>query len=167
MKLWSRREESLRSEIQDHLDREISDNIADGMTAEEARLAALRKFGPILRASEDTRAVWGWTWLERLWQDVRHGARMFAKNPGFTVVAVISLAFGIGANCAMFSAADALLLRPLPVARPDEIVSVGSAFAFGAASGLYASYPDYVDLRDRSQRRGQKYTQQAHAQTSC
>jgi len=151
MKFWSRREESLRSEIQDHLDREVADNIADGMTAEEARLAALRKFGPVLRASEDTRAVWGWTWLERLWQDLRHGARMFAKNPGFTIVAVISLAFGIGANCAMFSAADALLLRPLPVVRPNEIVSVGSAFAYGAASGLYVSYPDYIDLRDRSQ----------------
>ncbi len=147
-----RREDSLRSEIQDHLDREIADNVADGMSAEDARLAALRKFGPVLRASEDTRAVWVWSWLEQLWHDIHHGARLFAKNPGFTIVAVISLAFGIGANCAMFSVADALLLRPLTVAHPEEVVAVGSEFQFGNISNsLYASYPDYVDLRNRSQ----------------
>jgi len=151
MKFRRRREESLRSEIEDHIDRETAENIADGMSAEAARLAALRKFGPVLRATEDTRAVWGWMWLERIWLDLRHGARMLAKNPGFTIVAVVSLALGIGANCAMFSAADALLLRPLPVARPGEVVSVGSVFGFGNGRGLAASYPDYQDLRDRSQ----------------
>src|SRR5215468_8294761 len=87
-----------------------------------------------------------------LWQDIRYGARMLAASPAFTVVAVISLAIGIGANCAIFSFADALLLRPLPVARPGEVLTVGSLDSiesFGA-SALVSSYRDYVDIRDRS-----------------
>ena len=90
--------------------------------------------------------------LERLWQDVQYGARVLAGSPGFTTIAVLSLAIGIGANCAIFSFADALLLRPLPVARPGEVLTVGSATNFEAlgASSLIASYRDYVDIRDRN-----------------
>ena len=145
-----RREEILRSEIEDHISREIEDHVARGMSPTDARAAALSKFGPVLRASEDTRAVWTWTWLERIGQDLRHGARMFAKNPGFTIVAVVSLALGIGANCAMFSAADALLLRPLPVAHAEEVVSVGARNYYGANNSLQCSYLDYLDLRERA-----------------
>src|SRR5882762_9779668 len=86
-----------------------------------------------------------------LWQDIRYGFRMLAASPGFTTVAVLSLAIGIGANCAIFSFADALLLRPLPVARPGEVYTVGarsSTEAFNASS-LMSSYRDYVDIRDR------------------
>ncbi|RPJ80005.1 MAG: hypothetical protein EHM13_12740, partial [Acidobacteria bacterium] len=91
-------------------------------------------------------------WLEHLWQDVSYGCRMFARAPGFTTTAVLSLAIGIGANCAIFSFADALLLRPLPVARPGEVVTVGSTMTIEAlgASGLASSYRDYIDIRDRS-----------------
>lgn len=87
-----------------------------------------------------------------LWQDIRYGFRMLAASPGFTTVAVLSLAIGIGANCAIFSFADALLLRPLPVTRPSEVLSVGSMSTLDAlnASSLVTSYPDYVDIRDRS-----------------
>jgi len=87
-----------------------------------------------------------------LWQDVRYGARMLAASPAFTIVAVVSLAIGIGANCAIFSFADGLLLRPLPVARPGEVLAVGSTSSLEAlnASALVASYRDYVDLRDRN-----------------
>jgi predicted permease len=90
-------------------------------------------------------------WLDHLWQDVRYGYRMLAKSPAFTMVAVLSLAIGIGANCAIFSFADALLLRPLPVARPGDVLTVGSTVTLEAlgASGLGSSYPDYVDVRDR------------------
>src|SRR5205809_5929745 len=86
------------------------------------------------------------------WQDIRYGVRMLAASPGFTTVAVLSLAIGIGANCAIFSFADALLLRPLPVARPGEVLTVGSRSSLEAlnASSLVSSYPDYVDIRDRS-----------------
>ena len=90
--------------------------------------------------------------LERLWQDLRYGVRMLAGSPGFTIVAVLSLAIGIGANCAIFSFADALVLRPLPVPRPGEVYTVGSTTAVEAfgASSIISSYPDYVDVRDRS-----------------
>jgi predicted permease len=88
--------------------------------------------------------------LERLWQDLSHGGRMLAKNPAFTVVAVISLAIGIGANCAMYSWADALLLRPLPVARPGDVISVGTKVSLAGFSSLVNSYPDFQDLRDRT-----------------
>jgi hypothetical protein len=67
--------------------------------------------------------------LERLWQDLRYGVRMLVGSPGFTIVAVLSLAIGIGANCAIFSFADALVLRPLPVPRPGEVYTVGSTTA--------------------------------------
>src|SRR5579862_1414387 len=119
------RDDELDSELRDYIERETNDNIARGMPPEEARHAAMRKLGrPVLNVKEDTRAVWGWLWLERLWQDLRHGIRMLRKTPGFTFVAVVSLAIGIGANSAMFSFADALLFRPLPVARPSEVVTV-------------------------------------------
>ena len=103
-------------------------------------------------AINDMRRVLGLVWLERLWQDVQYGCRMLAGSPGFTSVAVLSLAIGIGANCAIFSFADALLLRPLPVARPGEVLTVGSAATLEAlrASTLFSSYRDYVDIRDRN-----------------
>jgi putative ABC transport system permease protein len=87
-----------------------------------------------------------------LWQDFRYGARMLAASPGFTIIAVLSLAIGIGANCAIFSFADALLLRPLPVARPGEVLTVGSRSSVEAfnASSLVSSYRDYADIRDRN-----------------
>src|SRR2546429_3857389 len=91
-------------------------------------------------------------WLERFWQDIRYGCRMLAGSPGFASIAILSLAIGIGANSAIFSFADALLLRPLPVARPGEVLTIGSTTNLEAlgASALISSYRDYVDIRDRS-----------------
>jgi putative ABC transport system permease protein len=89
-------------------------------------------------------------WIERLWQDLRYGCRMLAKSPGFTIVSVLSLAIGIGANCAVFSWADALLLRPLPVPRPGDVLTVGSTISVEGFSNLVASYRDYLDIRDRN-----------------
>jgi predicted permease len=97
-------------------------------------------------------SAWPLVWLERLWQDVQYGCRMLAASPGFSTIAVASLAIGIGANSAIFSFADALLLRPLPVPRPGEVFTVGSTStleSFGATA-LVSSYRDYVDIRDRS-----------------
>src|SRR2546425_12703115 len=93
----------------------------------------------------DTRTVWAFMWLERLWQDVRYGWRMLAANSGFTLVAVGSLALGIGANCAAFRWADALLLRALTGARPGEVVAGGSAMSVGGVSRLGAPCRANID----------------------
>ena len=105
-----------------------------------------------MQATGSNRSLLGFLGLERLWQDVRYGGRVLAGSPGFATIAVLSLAIGIGANCAIFSFADALLLRPLPVARPGEVFTVGSAANLEAlgASTLFSSYRDYVDIRDRN-----------------
>jgi macrolide transport system ATP-binding/permease protein len=87
--------------------------------------------------------------LETVWQDVRHGARMLAKNPGFSLVAIASIAIGVGANAAMFSIADGLILRPLPVPAANELLTLSTTTPTGEArSGI--SYPDFADLRDRT-----------------
>lgn len=90
-----------------------------------------------------------WT-LDRIWHDIRHGWRVFVKMPGFTAIAVISVAFGTGANVAIFSAVDALLLRPPPVDRPDELMTVGSRVERGLGTMLRMSHADYLDVRDRA-----------------
>jgi putative ABC transport system permease protein len=90
-------------------------------------------------------------WLARLWQDLRHGCRLFVKTPGFTAIAVISIACGTGANVAMFSTVDALLLRPLPVDRASALITVGTRQADSVGEIISASYPDYVDVRARTQ----------------
>src|SRR5262245_48029162 len=81
-------------------------------------------------------------------QDVRHGFRMLFKNPGFTFVAVISIAIGVGANAAMFSFADGLVFRPLPVPRPGDVMTIAGRTPDAAFANRRLSYPDYVDIRD-------------------
>src|ERR1700688_1381724 len=86
--------------------------------------------------------------MRTFWNDIRYGVRMLAANPGFTAVAILSLAIGIGANTSTFSLADALLLRPLPVAGPDEIVRILSTSSAQQFAGI--SYPDYIDFRNQT-----------------
>jgi macrolide transport system ATP-binding/permease protein len=105
-----------------------------------------------MQATESNSRLLGFLGLEQVWQDVRYGGRVLAGSPGFASIAVLSLAIGIGANCAIFTFADALLLRPLPIARPGEVFTVGSTANLEAlgASSLVSSYRDYVDIRDRN-----------------
>jgi putative ABC transport system permease protein len=114
----------LDHDIRDFIERETQDNIDRGMPPDEARYAALRKFGNATRVREDAREVWSFGWLEQLGRDIRFGLRMLARNPGFTAVALLTLALGIGANTAIFSLIDSVTLRMLPVERPDEILQV-------------------------------------------
>ena len=114
----------LKVEIEAHIDFEIQENIEAGMLPEEARLAAMRKFGNVLLARERSREVWGWLWAERLWQDISYALRGFGRSPGFATVAVSVLALGIGATTTIFPIVDGILLRRLPFPDPGRLVVV-------------------------------------------
>jgi macrolide transport system ATP-binding/permease protein len=122
---WRRksRDRDLEEEIAFDLAAETAENIRAGMPPEQARQSSRKDFGNILLVEEATRAMWGWTSVERLIQDLKYGLRMLGRNPGFTAIAVVSLALGIGANTAIYSFMDAILLRALPVPDPQSLVS--------------------------------------------
>jgi predicted permease len=121
--LFHKREsQRLRAEMQFHLESLIAENVAAGMSSEEARYAAMLAFGNATVANEQTQEVWGWTWLERLLQDLRFAMRQIRRAPVFALIAILTLALGIGANNAVFTLTHALLLSGLPVADPDRLV---------------------------------------------
>jgi predicted permease len=111
----------LESDIQNHIEIETQDNIARGMSPEEARYAAMRKFGNVTRVMEDTREVWAITWLDHLVQDLRFALRGIRKSPLFATVVVLTLALGIGANTAIFTIIDSVMLRAIPVSNPRDL----------------------------------------------
>jgi macrolide transport system ATP-binding/permease protein len=119
-----RKEEELREELQFHLTAEIDERRGQGLSEREAVSAARRDLGNTAIVQEDARAVWSWTLVEQLAQDIRYGVRGMVKNRLFTALAALSLALGIGANTAIYSFMDAILLRSLPVADPSSLVVV-------------------------------------------
>lgn len=123
--LWRRRrDDDLEEEIQGHLQMAIRERMERGETAEEAKHNALREFGNIGVIKEVTRDMWSWTALERMMQDLRYGVRILLKNPGFTLVVIVTLALGIGANVTLFSVVDAVVFRPLPFAEPSRLMTL-------------------------------------------
>ncbi|MCU1318425.1 MAG: hypothetical protein JWN63_3747 [Candidatus Acidoferrum typicum] len=144
----SRRDEELAAEMDSHLQMHIEDNLPAGMSAAEARRQALIKLGGIEQTKELVRERRGLPILDLLLQDLSFGARMLRKNPGFTAVAVLTLALGIGVNTAIFTAFDALVLRPRAVKDPDSLAAVFRTTS-GERTGRF-SYPDYIYYRDHS-----------------
>src|SRR5437870_445427 len=149
---WRRRrsDQDFSYEIQEHIALDVDRLVAEGMSSEEARAKALRAFGNVLRAQEsfyESRRV---MWLDDFQRDVHHTLRILIRNPGFTVVVVLTLALGIGANTAIYSVVNAVLLRPLPYPDPDRLVRLWSTHARTNRWGDWVSYPDFKDWREQN-----------------
>ncbi|HEY1760677.1 MAG TPA: ABC transporter permease [Bryobacteraceae bacterium] len=139
------KDHDLSQEIRAHIEEKIAELVEAGVPASAARAQALREFGNPTLIAEASREVWGWPSLDRLWQDVRYGARMMRRNPAFTAVAVLTLALGIGANTAIFGVAHSVLLAPLPYPHSDRLVFISTL------NDQVVGAPDYFDLRVQAQ----------------
>ena len=121
---WRKRYDELDEEIRAHIEMSAHEREERGELADDAREAARREFGNLALVKETTRDTWGCVWIERLWQDVQYGLRMLRKTPLITSIALLSLALGIGANTAIFSLVDAVMLRMLPVQSPEQLARI-------------------------------------------
>ncbi|WP_251106665.1 ABC transporter permease [Alloacidobacterium dinghuense] len=136
----------LNDELQFHLEQQIAENVAAGMSEEEARHAAMRSFGNPTALRDETRGTWNWSWLESLFRDARIASRTLLRTPSFAVVATLVMALGIGANVALFTIVRSVLLKPLPFKDPSQLLRLYEHSAFGdfpynqSAGGVYAEW---------------------------
>ena len=144
----TRVEAELDRELSYHLERQVEENLAAGMPAREARLAALRMFGGVSQVQEECREMRRTEYLDNLWQDLRYAVRMLGKSPAFTTVVVLTLGLSIGANSAIFSVIDGVLLKPLPYREPGRLARV---FYRSRSFPKFPLNPwDFLDFRARN-----------------
>src|SRR3954447_6816141 len=149
---WLRRrsdkEAELREELHFHLEQEAEQRQDDGLAEHEARWAARRELGNIALVEENTRVAWGWTRFEQFARDAGHGLRQFRRNPSFSGIAIATLALGIGGITGMFSAFDAVLIRPLPFADADRLVMIWDDMSGNDVTTKHNSTPaEWIEWR--------------------
>ncbi len=140
----------LDEEMRFHLDREIDQNIRNGMSPEEARLAAFRSFSRVDQSKEECRDARGVSVVENILRDVSYSSRVLLKNYAFTIVVVLTLALGIGANTAIFSFANGILLRPLPYPQSDRLAAIQETALKRGVEAMSVSYPNFLDWREQN-----------------
>jgi predicted permease len=145
------RDTDLDAEIASHLEFATEENLQNGVPAEEARRRALVHFGGVAQAQEHQREARGLPWLDVLLQDLRFTLRTFARDPGFTVIAILILGLGIGANITVFSVVNTILLRPLPLRNPQELVRILTKDPKGGESSMTYSSDATQELQQRTQ----------------
>jgi len=148
MRLFARYRADLEDEIRDHIERETEDNLARGMTPQEARSAARKAFGNPAIIQEDVRAVWIPVWVDHIFQDLRYACRMLGHNPGFAATVVVTLALGIAANTAVYNIVYTVLIQPLPFREPARLMQIWESTP--ALRQLQVTVPDFVDWRTQT-----------------
>src|SRR5690348_10681692 len=156
--LFSRRRlyGDLTEEIREHLEEKKEELVRNGMSRKDAESAARREFGNVTLAEEDSHDVWRWPSIENFLSDVRYGLRTLSYNSSFAIVAVLTLALGIGANTAIFSVVYAALIRPLPYTQPSRLITLSEVrpqegqSAQSNTQNWNTAYPDYLDWTKQS-----------------
>ena len=143
-------DQELDAELKFHLDRDIQRNINDGMNAADARYAALRSFDRLEQSKEECRSARGVELVENIGRDFTYSLRVLLKNYAFTIVVILTLALGIGANTAIFSFANGILLRPLPYPQSDRLVVLDETAPKQGIPSMAVSYPNFLDWRDQN-----------------